>query len=104
MHRLVRILTLLFAVAWLWPLGSTASPLPPPAPPLDKISPWVLQATADDNQTDFLVVLTGQADLSPAYALLTKQARGRMDYDTMLETSHRSHHLLRPILDAQALT
>lgn len=67
----------------------------------DKISPWVLQATQDGGHTDFLVLLSEQADLSPAYKMPTKQARGRWVYRTLWETAARTQAPLRAWLDAQ---
>jgi subtilisin family serine protease len=67
----------------------------------DEISPWVLDATADGDQTDFLIVLTEQTDLSPAYTLLTKQARGRFVRDVLWERARRSQVTLRAWLDAR---
>jgi subtilisin family serine protease len=49
-----------------------------PARPTDhKIAPWVWRHTAKNQEAEFLVVLTQQADLSGAEALLTKQEKGR---------------------------
>jgi serine protease AprX len=67
----------------------------------EKISPWVLDATAGGGQTDFLIVLAEQADLSAAYALPTKQARGQWVYETLWETAQRSQAPLRAWLDAR---
>jgi len=68
-----------------------------------KISPWVLVATADGARGDFLVVLSEQADLGPAYALPTKQERGRWVYQTLWETAQRSQAPLRAWLDARGV-
>jgi serine protease AprX len=69
----------------------------------DKVSPWVLASTADGAQGDFLVVLNAQADLGAAYALPTKQARGRFVYATLWETAQREQAPLRAWLDAQGV-
>jgi carboxypeptidase T len=69
----------------------------------DKISSWVLAATADHARTDLLVVLAEQADLSPAYDLPTKQARGRWVYETLWQTAQRSQASVRAWLDAQGV-
>ncbi|MGD9101151.1 MAG: S8 family serine peptidase, partial [Anaerolineae bacterium] len=69
----------------------------------DKISPWVLASTADGAQSDFLVVLNAQADLSAAYSLPTKQARGRFVYATLWKTAQREQAPLRAWLDAQGV-
>ncbi|MCP4539525.1 MAG: S8 family serine peptidase [Chloroflexi bacterium] len=92
-------LPFLVAVVLLWPVSSVLGSLV--APPADKVSPWVLDATADGDQTDFLVVLAEQADLSAAYDLPTKQARGRFVRDALWETAQRSQASLRAWLDAR---
>lgn len=69
----------------------------------DRISPWVLAATEDGARTDFMVVLAEQADLSPAYDLPTKQARGRWVYETLWETAQRNQAPVRAWLDAQGV-
>jgi len=81
--------------------GATGSPPSASPPDMTKVSPWVLDATIDDTQTDFLVVLAEQADLSAAYDLPTKQERGRFVRDTLWETAQRSQANLRAWLDAQ---
>ena len=43
---------------------------------MGKIAPWVLEKTAGGRQTEFLVVLADQADVSGAKALKTKQEKG----------------------------
>jgi serine protease AprX len=47
---------------------------------LTKIAPWVL---ASGSQTEFLIVLGDQADLSGAKSLATKQEKGRFVRDTL---------------------
>ncbi len=75
----------------------------PPVPPADKVSSWVLEATADGAQTDFLIVLDEQADLSAAYDLPTKRERGRFVRDTLWEMAQRSQANLRAWLDARGV-
>jgi serine protease AprX len=48
-----------------------------------KIAPWVLEHTANGAQTEFLVVLTDQADLSGAWKLKTKLEKGRSVRDAL---------------------
>ncbi|HKD85026.1 MAG TPA: S8 family serine peptidase [Terriglobales bacterium] len=48
-----------------------------------KIASRVLSETANGGTTEALVVLTRQADLSPAYNLVTKAEKGRFVYDTL---------------------
>ncbi len=52
-----------------------------PAP--GKIAPWVLQRTAHGAQTEFLVVLADQADLTSAQLLPTREAKGRAVRDAL---------------------
>src|SRR6266498_3466973 len=48
-----------------------------------KIAPWVTEHTANGQQTEFLVVLADQADLSRAAALPTKAQKGRFVLDAL---------------------
>src|ERR1044071_2845617 len=52
-------------------------------PVAKKIAPWVVEHTANGQQTEFLVVLADQADLSPAAALPTKAEKGRFVQDAL---------------------
>ena len=52
---------------------------------LGKIAPWVMEHTANGQQSEFIVVLADQADLSPAANLPTKTEKGRFVYQTLLE-------------------
>lgn len=85
-------------------VGTTGAAQGVGALPLDKVSPWVLDATANGAQTDLLVVLAEQVDLAPADAQPTKQARGRWVYETLWETAQRSQAPLRAWLDARGVT
>ena len=49
-----------------------------------KIAPWVMEHTANGQQSEFFVVLADQADLGPAAALQTKAEKGRFVYSTLL--------------------
>jgi len=55
----------------------------------DKVDPWVLQ-TASQSETEFLVFLTSQADLSGAKALLTKSQKGWYVYQTLTSLAERT--------------
>jgi serine protease AprX len=104
MFRRITLFVLLTA-ALPWSVGGAAwSPLLAFPPDLDKVSPWVLDATADGATADFLVVLAEQADLSAAYGLPTKQERGRFVRNVLWETVQRSQAGLRAWLDAQDVT
>jgi subtilisin family serine protease len=52
-----------------------------------KIAPWVIEHTANDQHTEFIVILTDQADLSGAAALTTKVEKGRYVYHTLRNKS-----------------
>jgi serine protease AprX len=52
-----------------------------------KIAPWVMEHTANGQQSEFFVVLADQADLSPAAALQTKAAKGRYVHNVLLNKS-----------------
>jgi len=63
------------------------------------VAPEVWAATADGGEAEFLVVLAGQADLSPAAALSTREARLRYVYDALREAALRAQAPLRAALD-----
>jgi serine protease AprX len=50
---------------------------------LEKISPWVMQRTENGQESEFLVVLADQADLSAADALTSKNEKGRYVYQAL---------------------
>ncbi|MCU0523148.1 MAG: S8 family serine peptidase [Anaerolineae bacterium] len=52
-----------------------------------KIAPWVIAATADGAQAEFLVVLAQQANLSGASGLSTRAEKGRYVHATLLTTA-----------------
>lgn len=54
-----------------------------------KVDPWVLD-TAGEGETEFLVFLAEQADLSGAYALTTKLEKGNYVYETLTEVANRT--------------
>jgi len=58
--------------------------------PAQKIAPWVMEHTANGQQTEFFVLLADQADLSPAANLPTKTEKGRFVYQTLLEKAQTS--------------
>ena len=53
----------------------------------EKIASWVIEHTANGQQTEFFVVLSDQADLSAANSLRTKTEKGRYVYNTLLTLS-----------------
>ncbi len=68
--------------------GLAAAP-PPAAPWQDKVDPWVLE-TASGGQTEFLLFLAEQADLSAAAKLPTRLEKGRYVYETLTQTAART--------------
>src|SRR5262245_20426224 len=49
-----------------------------------KIALWVLEHTANGQQTEFFIVLTEKADLNPAASLPTKTEKRRFVFNTLL--------------------
>ncbi len=64
----------------------------------DKVDPWVL-STASQGDTEFLVFLSDQADLSGANALSTKLEKGRYVYQTLTSFAERTQSSLIAELD-----
>jgi serine protease AprX len=61
-----------------------------------KVDSWVLE-TADQGETEFLVFLQEQADLSGANRLHTKQEKGQYVYQQLTRLAERTQ---KPVLDA----
>jgi len=74
--------------------------VPEVAPIPTKVAPQVWEATADGGETDFLVILTEQADVSVAATLSNREARLRYVYDTLRKVAQRSQAPLRAGLDS----
>ncbi len=79
-----------------------------PAPAADeaalaKIAPWVVERTAGGGETEFLVVLAEQADLSPAATLSGRAAKGRFVRDALYAKARASQAPLLAWLDRQGL-
>lgn len=68
--------------------GLAAPPLPA-AVWQDKVDPWVLETVAG-GETEFLLFLAEQADLSAAAKLPTKLEKGRYVYETLTRTADRT--------------
>ncbi|MBN1137760.1 MAG: S8 family serine peptidase [Anaerolineae bacterium] len=103
----------LWVIVLCWPLDSASGALSPapsltddlgagPSRPV-KISPWVLDQVADGRWTDFLVILSAQADLRPAATLVGKQVKGRFVRETLWAQAQHSQAALRAWLDARAV-
>ena len=82
-YRLLAVLSILSIL-----LAGAAAPASA-APWRDKVDPWVLQ-TASAGETEFLVFLTSQADLSAANALPTKSQKGWYVYQTLTSLAERT--------------
>jgi uncharacterized repeat protein (TIGR01451 family) len=67
------------------------------------IAPEVLAATADGAETDVLIVLEQQADLSGVKGLVDLEARRRAVYDRLRKTALRSQAGLRRALENQGV-
>src|SRR5438477_3882125 len=88
--------SMFFVAAVAAAIGAIASPrvanqqgaaVPSPPSAAQKIAPWVVEHTANGQQTEFFVVLADQADLSGAANLQTKAEKGRYVYNTLLNKS-----------------
>src|SRR5262245_59914893 len=51
---------------------------------LRKLSPWVIEKTANGEEAEFLLVLEDQADLSGADSLETKEEKGRYVFEALV--------------------
>jgi serine protease AprX len=87
MAKLVYRLLVLLSLLSILLVGSVA---PASAAPWQtKVDPWVLQ-TAAEGETEFLVYLTTQADLSAVKALPTKLEKGTYVYQTLTSVAERT--------------
>ena len=70
-----------------------------------KVDPPVLQflTQAESGETDFLVILTEQADLSAATKLNTKMAKGTFVFQKLTEVASRSQAPLLRLLESQGI-
>lgn len=66
----------------------------------EKVDPWVLQTATEQSQTEFLVFLTEQADLSAADAMQTKLEKGTYVYETLSALAERTQKPVLAQLDA----
>ncbi|MEZ4646884.1 MAG: S8 family serine peptidase [Chloroflexota bacterium] len=62
-----------------------------------KVDPWVLETAAANDETEFLVYLNEQADLSGADSLTTKEEKGAYVYEQLTAVAQRT----QPALIAQ---
>jgi subtilisin family serine protease len=63
------------------------------------VDPWVLQTAAENGETEFLVFLTEQADLSAAESLATKLDKGTYVYQQLTATAARTQPAVTAALD-----
>jgi uncharacterized repeat protein (TIGR01451 family) len=68
----------------------------------EKVDPWVF-STASQGETEFLVFLKDQADLSAASALQNKKAKGRYVYETLSAMAKTSQQPIRAALEARGV-
>ncbi|MFZ0544579.1 MAG: S8 family serine peptidase [Candidatus Promineifilaceae bacterium] len=64
------------------------------------VDPWVLETAITNGETEFMVYLTEQADLSAANSLSTKLEKGTYVYETLSETAARTQPAVTAELDA----
>ncbi len=68
-----------------------------------KIDDVVLAALAQEGSASFIVLMAEQADLSPAYQLRSKEAKGRYVFETLRATAERSQASLLAELKARGV-
>jgi len=66
---------------------------------VSKVDPWVLETAKDQGETEFLVYLTTQADLSGAANLPTKAAKGQYVYERLTAVAAQTQPALLKSLD-----
>jgi serine protease AprX len=69
-----------------------------------KIDPLIQARLAKGERTDFIVQLRGEADLSAADALPTKEAKGEYVVQTLISHAQKSQNRFRAYLDAANVT
>ena len=79
--QVVMAIFFIYMAFWINPLSMSAEQ--PQQNGLEKIAPWVIQQTENGQESEFLVVLADQADLSAADALPSKKEKGRYVYGTL---------------------
>jgi subtilisin family serine protease len=97
---------LFFVAAAAAAIGAIASPrgsLPASAASAAKIAPWVMEHTANGQQSEFFVVLADQADLRHAATLQTKTAKGQYVYNTLWNKSQSTQGAIRQWLGQRGI-
>jgi subtilisin family serine protease len=95
-------LILLLGAAWISVAGAQST-RDSQAAALDKVEPLVMEELDTSGQTDFFIWMAEKADLSPAYQLETKEAKGRFVYEALKDTAERTQRELRRYLDSWAV-
>ncbi|MEW6650763.1 MAG: S8 family serine peptidase [Chloroflexota bacterium] len=102
----IRLVFRLFCLAALLSLAlmgtARAQGLPPPESGGGVVQNEVLQSLQEQGSSDFIIVMSEQADLSPAHGMDWEQ-RGWFVYNTLKETAERSQAAARAVLDAQGV-
>ena len=101
--RFSAILFAILAVAILSILAVTALTTDSVAASNPKIASRIIKETANGKATEALIVLSEQADLSPAASLPTKEAKGRFVVDTLREVAARSQAPLIATLERRGI-
>lgn len=70
----------------------------------DKVDPWVLDSARERGETEFLLFLAEQADLTRAARLAGKEAKGRYVVERLRETAARSQAPILEQLEARRLS
>jgi len=91
MHRILRLLTIVILASSL--LGSLGASPAQSAAWQSKVDPWIID-TAARGETEFIVFLNEQADLSGADRLATKQEKGDYVFQHLTETANRTQKSL----------
>jgi subtilisin family serine protease len=81
-------------------IGHT-NPLDPKAAAANKIAPWLRGHLARGTQTEYLVVMNDQADLSGADALATKAEKGQFVYNALFQKAQQTQAPVIDMLKAQ---
>jgi subtilisin family serine protease len=83
-------------------VSTSVVPAAPLLPWADKVDPWVY-TIASERETEFIVLLTQQADLSGAAALETKLEKGTYVYKRLNEVANRTQGPLLAALKARGI-
>ncbi|HWQ83583.1 MAG TPA: S8 family serine peptidase [Anaerolineales bacterium] len=96
----ILITLLAFLTANVYPVRIPSEPASPEWQ--SRVDPWVLENAAS-GETEFLISLNEQADLSGALGLKTQAAKGRLVVETLVETARRTQApILRRLEEAGA--